>query len=583
MILTLEVCGPEAASLGAAGRKVFDGTGGLIGRLPDNDWVLPGEYVSGHHARIQFRNGQFLVEDTSTNGVSVNSPDNRLQRGRAYPIKSGDRLFIDTYEISVTVAAGERGRDPFVPAQIGGSGRNSPFIPEDPFSVDAVEAAPAPRGGARAGGRGPLGDAGDPFGGLMDPIAGTGEADPLKVLGIENKRAPAPRAPRASDLASGSPLSDPYRPPVVRIPEVVEPLTPEPMVPEDPLGESLIPQGLAPQQGVIPPDYDPLAPETSGFASPAQPPVRPSPRKPEAPPRVVAPPPAMPRRPSPGPGAARAPRPAGVTPADQRAPVRAAPAPPAPVWPVAPAPRPSETPPRPNSPDPMAGTVASQGPGRPQVPERTGAAARLTGTAASSGGDFDFAAFLQGAGVQGVEVSPELAREFGEVLRVVIAGLMETLRARERIKGEFRLRATTFKPADNNPLKFSANLEDALHNLLLKRNPAYLGPVEAFEDAFRDVRSHQMAMLAGVRVAYEAMLAQFDPERLQAEFDRQLKKGGRLGAPARLKYWELYRERFRDRVRDADSCFRNLFGDEFAKAYEEQLERLRALPRATDK
>src|SRR5215831_7920578 len=129
MILTLEVCGPEASSLGAAGRKVFDGTGGLIGRLPNNDWVLPGEYVSGHHARIQFRNGQFLVEDMSTNGVAVNSPDNRLQRGRAYPIKSGDRLFIDTYEISVAVTAGVRPRDPFVAAQ-SGSGRNDPFIPE---------------------------------------------------------------------------------------------------------------------------------------------------------------------------------------------------------------------------------------------------------------------------------------------------------------------------------------------------------------------------------------------------------------------------------------------------------------------
>jgi type VI secretion system FHA domain protein len=228
--------------------------------------------------------------------------------------------------------------------------------------------------------------------------------------------------------------------------------------------------------------------------------------------------------------------------------------------------------------------AAAQGAsGQSQTNELARGTPSLAAPPAARAGEFDFAAFLQGAGVPGVEVSPELAREFGEVLRVVIAGLMETMRARERIKGEFRLRATTFKAADNNPLKFSANLEDALHNLLVKRNAAYLAPVAAFEDAFRDVRNHQMAMLAGVRVAYEAMLAQFDPERLQAEFDRQLKKGGRLGAPARLKYWELYRERFRDRVRDADSCFRNLFGDEFAKAYEEQLERLRALPRATDK
>jgi type VI secretion system FHA domain protein len=211
-------------------------------------------------------------------------------------------------------------------------------------------------------------------------------------------------------------------------------------------------------------------------------------------------------------------------------------------------------------------------------------AALVGGRAATpDAGDFDFGALLDGAGLQGVAVSPELARNFGQILRVVIAGLMDVLRARERIKDEFRLRVTTFKATHNNPLKFSANVDDALHNLLVKRNPAYLGPVEAFEDAFCDVRNHQMAMLAGVRVAYEAMLAEFDPETLQAEFDRQLKKGSFLSAPARLRYWELYGDLFRGRARDADSCFRELFGDEFAKAYEEQLEKLRALQRSGGK
>ena len=77
------------------------------------------------------------------------------------------------------------------------------------------------------------------------------------------------------------------------------------------------------------------------------------------------------------------------------------------------------------------------------------------------------------------------------------------------------MRMTQFRPADNNPLKFSANVDDALHNLLVKRNAAYLQPVDAFEDAFDDLRYHQLAMLAGMRVAFESMLAQFDPDRLR--------------------------------------------------------------------
>ena len=160
---------------------------------------------------------------------------------------------------------------------------------------------------------------------------------------------------------------------------------------------------------------------------------------------------------------------------------------------------------------------------------------------------------------------------------------MDVLRTREQIKNEFRMRMTTFKSTDNNPLKFSANVDDALHNLLVKRNSAYLGPAEAFEDAFADVRHHQMAMLAGVRVAFNAMMADFDPERLQETFDRQLKKGSLLSAPARLRYWELYRDKFHDMVKDPETNFRELFGDEFARAYEEQLESLKAVARAQRK
>jgi type VI secretion system FHA domain protein len=187
---------------------------------------------------------------------------------------------------------------------------------------------------------------------------------------------------------------------------------------------------------------------------------------------------------------------------------------------------------------------------------------------------------LAGAGLTHVEVTPELAQAFGEILRVVVAGVMDVLQARQRIKNEFRMRMTSFRPAQNNPLKFSANVDDALHNLLVKRNPAYLGPVEAFEDAFDDLRNHQMATLAGVRVAFEAMLAHFDPAGLQEQFDRQLKKGSLIAVPAKLRYWELYRDKFSDMVKDADTSFRELFGDAFTKAYEEQLDRLKAQSRA---
>lgn len=120
MILTLEVIGEQAEDLGAGSRKVFDAIGGTIGRLPDNDWVFPDPYVSGRHALIRYLNGKYFIEDTSTNGVFVNTPDNRVSRTESHQLHDGDVVYIDAYQIKVSIMkdpeAAERD-DPFAQLQ----------------------------------------------------------------------------------------------------------------------------------------------------------------------------------------------------------------------------------------------------------------------------------------------------------------------------------------------------------------------------------------------------------------------------------------------------------------------------------
>jgi type VI secretion system FHA domain protein len=205
---------------------------------------------------------------------------------------------------------------------------------------------------------------------------------------------------------------------------------------------------------------------------------------------------------------------------------------------------------------------------------------------AASGGADDgsqLAILLATAGIPGVEPSNDAARMLGGVLRSAMSGLMDMLRVREKMKDELRMRGTSFKAANNNPLKFSANVDDAFHNMFVKHNPAYLEPPEAVEDAFRDVRDHQASILAAMRIAFEATLSEFDPDRMQENFDRTMKKGSILGVPAKLRYWDMFREKYGDLIKQSDDTFRTLFGDEFARAYEQQLERLRAASRLRDK
>ena len=188
----------------------------------------------------------------------------------------------------------------------------------------------------------------------------------------------------------------------------------------------------------------------------------------------------------------------------------------------------------------------------------------------------DLVALLRAAGLPDRDLSPEVAQELGKVLRVVVHGVMDVLQGRAEIKAQFRLPHTRVQARENNPLKLSPNVESALHTLLVQRNPGYLPTVQAFEDAFADIRHHQLAMLEGLREAFGSMLGAFDPQTLERDFEQTVKRAGLLGGlSGKSRYWELYTERFGRLGRDADDTFRRLFGDVFADAYERQLERLR--------
>jgi type VI secretion system FHA domain protein len=104
MFLILQVTSSNAGALGAASRMVFTQQGGTIGRRDGNDWVLADPHVSGSHARIRAMGGTFFLEDNdSGNGVLVNG--NRVHPGEPFPLKDGDVLFIDPFDISVQLAA----------------------------------------------------------------------------------------------------------------------------------------------------------------------------------------------------------------------------------------------------------------------------------------------------------------------------------------------------------------------------------------------------------------------------------------------------------------------------------------------
>ena len=528
MPVTLRVSSFQSQALGADAARVFQ-SGGTIGRSPDNDWVLPDpeRFVSGQHAVISLENGAYVLTDHSTNGTIVNGRE--MPKGGRVLLGTGDLLTIGSYEIAVSVD------------DVAGAWPSSQAQP-----VVAPNAGSYPVD--------------------SDPISGGASVDPLDFF---------------SDSPPAGPIHSPGAQPD-HVPADSEFFAP-PGVAPDPTPRAAHAEPPAGGAGLIPENWD-----ATGFSAPA---AAPSPSAPSPP----AARPADPASDSAWAGPDATLPPAGIPPFDAAAPAEpprpasgafgAASRPAADVeyssgassgqhaTGASPAPRPlpgaSRLPhgaadPRTHSAQASNASGTMRGPGY---------AARAN---AAPAGGADVGALLRAAGIDPASVDEATLASLGEILRIAVDGLMDVLRARTAIKNQFRVQMTTLKPVENNPLKFSANAEDALFNLFARRGQSFKAPADAFREAFDDLRAHQIALMAGMRAAFASLLGQFDPDKLQEGFDRGLKRGALLEVMNKTKYWDLYREMY-EGFGDDDATFRRLFGDEFAQAYEEQMQRLTTL------
>jgi type VI secretion system protein len=166
-MLRLRIISDQRRSLAERSSATFSVEGGTIRRSADNDWVLPdpARYVSAHHARVQFREGHFYLQDVSTNGVYVNDDMEPLaKRGSSgYRLANGDMLRMGEYHIVAALEARQARQD----------------------QEHAAAAVPTSIHGLRTLGRAPDPDIGAPLDlrELLQPANGTDSVLPVNAYG----------------------------------------------------------------------------------------------------------------------------------------------------------------------------------------------------------------------------------------------------------------------------------------------------------------------------------------------------------------------------------------------------------------
>lgn len=162
----------------------------------------------------------------------------------------------------------------------------------------------------------------------------------------------------------------------------------------------------------------------------------------------------------------------------------------------------------------------------------------------------------------------------GQLLRESTQGTLHLLRARTVIKQEVRADLTMIAPRENNPLKFSPNVEVALAHLLSPHGRGYMPPLQAMKDAHDDLCSHQLGFMAGMRAALAGVLERFDPVQLEKRITQKTVMDSLLPINRKAKLWDLFAERYREISQEAEEDFHRLFGKEFLRAYEAQIAKL---------
>ncbi|WP_332876240.1 type VI secretion system-associated FHA domain protein [Massilia sp. S19_KUP03_FR1] len=178
-------------------------------------------------------------------------------------------------------------------------------------------------------------------------------------------------------------------------------------------------------------------------------------------------------------------------------------------------------------------------------------------------------AFLRGAGLRSAamasELTPETMELLGKLLASSLQGTIDLLALRSLVKQEVNADVTTVLVRNNNPLKFFTDSQTVLTQMMRKKMPGFMEPLEALEDAQSDLHAHQHGMTAGARACLVATLEPLAGEQVSAVLPPPGFADKLLPHRRGLVQWHEYLRRHRAAVIGIDA---QLHGPAFLAAYD---------------
>lgn len=190
--------------------------------------------------------------------------------------------------------------------------------------------------------------------------------------------------------------------------------------------------------------------------------------------------------------------------------------------------------------------------------------------------------FLRGAGLPSAamtgDLTPETMELLGKLLSSSLQGTIDLLALRSLVKQEVHADVTTVLVRNNNPLKFFTDSQTVLTQMLRKKMPGFMEPLEALEDAHGDLRGHQHGMTAGARACLLATLEPLAGDEVSAALPPAGFADKLMPHRRGLVQWHEYLRRHRAAVLGVDA---QLHGPAFLAAYDHAVLKAAATARKT--
>lgn len=156
----------------------------------------------------------------------------------------------------------------------------------------------------------------------------------------------------------------------------------------------------------------------------------------------------------------------------------------------------------------------------------------------------------------------EVAAEIGAILRITVEQLSLLLKARAAAKVLAKnANRTMINAADNNPLKFIPGTDEMLEIMFARRRTGYLDARRSIEDAFADLKTHELATYSAMQAALARMLDDLSPDAIERKIPPS-SFGSR-----KTRAWDLLTATWEAKERAHENGMLDVFLAYFSEAY----------------